>query len=269
MPVSNREPAVRRGDTSPQRRDATVPSPNARPAAAAPSWVAEALRLKDVMDVREIARRLDVRLGDLVSELRRHGAVPGAKEHPTERPDARSGSRDGQILRHFDLLGKVPDSDVARAASVSIRTVASFRARHGIPGYDGPRRRAETRGRRSSRLEDHVGVLGVVPDRVVADLSGLSLGAVRAFRIKHNIPAAGRMSEAEIRAALAGDAAPSPIAEAGAVAWHVKVRHAGVTSDVVVVADSLEGAAARARDVLGAGHDVVALERLGPLLQRS
>lgn len=111
-------------------------------------------------------------------------------------------------------------------------------------------------------------MLGVVPDRVVADLSGLSLGAVRAYRIKHNIPAAGRMSDQEIRAVLTDSAPPADPLSGSGVAWRVKVRRDGALDDVVVVADSLEGAASRARSALGAGYEVVALERLGPLLQR-
>lgn len=111
--------------------------------------------------------------------------------------DARHGSKDGNILKHAHLLGKIPDAEVAKLSNVSVRTVASFRARNKIPGYNGPRRKAPPTAGRVSRLERFMDILGKVPDRVVADKSGMSLGAVRNFRIKHGIAASGRVPESE------------------------------------------------------------------------
>jgi hypothetical protein len=52
----------------------------------------------------------------------------------------RAGSKDVLITQHAVALGQVPDAEVARRAGVSVRTIASFRARHNIPGYRGPRK---------------------------------------------------------------------------------------------------------------------------------
>jgi hypothetical protein len=110
-------------------------------------------------------------------------------------PPVRPGSKDGLIRFHGDKLGKIPDAEVAKLAGVSVRSVASYRARNKIPGYKGPRRKTPPAsgpgGRRASRLENFMDILGKVPDRVVADKSGMSIGAVRNFRIKNGISASG------------------------------------------------------------------------------
>jgi hypothetical protein len=118
-------------------------------------------------------------------------------------PSRRQGSKDTQIEQYYHLLGSIPDSEVARLAEVSVRTVASYRARNDIPGYSGPRRRPQARGGRQSKLDDYAHLLGKLPDRVVAEEAGMSLGAVRNYRIKNDIPAAGRMPRAEINRMLA------------------------------------------------------------------
>jgi hypothetical protein len=116
--------------------------------------------------------------------------------------DRRIGSKDQRVESAFELLGNLPDAEIARRVNVSIRTVASYRSRHGIPGYDGPRRRPEPRDGRRSRLEELHDLLGQVPDRIIADQAAMSLGAVRNYRLKHDIEAVGRMSPREIEASL-------------------------------------------------------------------
>ena len=41
---------------------------------------------------------------------------------------------------------------------------------------------------------DHAHLLGKLPDRVVAEEAGMSLGAVRNYRIKNDIPAACKLA---------------------------------------------------------------------------
>jgi DNA-binding transcriptional MerR regulator len=170
-----------------------------------PLWWSDAMRMKDQMTLRELADHLGVTVGTLTSEMKKAGvarrvrvpaSVSGGMDE--DQPSRRNGSKDDQIEKLFHLLGKVPDSEVARLADVSVRTVASYRARNGIDGYKGPRRRPAPRGRRASKLEDYRSMLGKLPDRVVAEEAGMSLGAVRNFRVKHDIPAAGRMPRSEI-----------------------------------------------------------------------
>lgn len=198
-----------------------------------PTWWAEAIRLKDRMTLRDLADHLGISVGMLTSEMKKAGVTRRVRvataaddgtgtSAPTtgpvgSDPDRRSGSKDSQIEQFFHLLGKVPDSEVARLGEVSVRTVASYRARNGIPGYQGPRRRPQPRGKRQSKLEDFVHLLGKLPDRVVAEEAGMSLGAVRNFRVKNDIPAAGRMPRAEIqqmlnelRKTLGYEPAPAP-----------------------------------------------------------
>jgi transcriptional regulator with XRE-family HTH domain len=168
-----------------------------------PAWWAEAIRLKDKMTLRELADHLGISVGMLTSEMKRAGVARRVRvsvPEPGERDSAnrRNGSKDGNIEQFFHLLGRVPDSEVARLAEVSVRTVASYRSRNDINGYKGPRRRPAPRGRRESKLEDFKEMLGKLPDRVVADEAGMSLGAVRNYRIKHDIEPAGRMRKSEI-----------------------------------------------------------------------
>jgi hypothetical protein len=258
--------------------------------ASAPLWWAEAVRLKDTMGLRALADHLGVRVGALAAELRRSGLTRSPQEPAVAvAQGVRPGSQDGRILSHYHLLGHVPDAEVARMSGVSIRTIASYRARHGIAGYSGPRRRPEVRGRRESRLEDHRDVLGTLPDRVVADLVGMSLGAVRNYRVKHAIPAAGRISQRRIDAHLSRiankpaakaeaprAAEPRPVARVApprpaapvveSLAWRVRLGDADGTRDVVIVAATMADAIARAEAIATGGSTVMALERLGPLI---
>ncbi|MCB9665554.1 MAG: hypothetical protein H6732_15695 [Alphaproteobacteria bacterium] len=85
----------------------------------------------------------DPRVVDAGGERLAHGAVDPSVREALAR--LRPGSKDMQVAAYADLLGRVPDAEVARRAGVSIRTIASFRARHAIPGYAGPRRPATRR----------------------------------------------------------------------------------------------------------------------------
>lgn len=237
-----------------------------------PPWWSEALRLKDSLGVHELADKLGVRVGVLTAEFRRAGLTGAPAE---TSPDRRTGSKDARIEGFFHLLGAIPDAEVARRADVSVRTVASYRARHNIDGYTGPRRRPEPRGRRDSRLEDFRVMLGRVPDRVVADHTGMSLGAVRNFRVKHNIAAVGRMSRKEIDRVMVqiqtgvAQAAPAPQQASNSIAWQVVLAgdNGRTTGGVLLAGDVREAVEAAIAAADGDASRVTRIERLGPMLK--
>lgn len=269
-----------------------------------PSWWDAAVQLKDELSLKDIAERVGVEPSALAAEFARRGVrrrirvdahpvqdLPPEPDEPLPpepdddlNPERRSGSKDGRIEKYFHLLGKVPDSEVARMADVSIRTVASYRARHEIPGYDGPRRRPAPRGRRLSKVDDFGPLLGRVPDRVVADIAGMSLGAVRNFRIKKGLPAAGRITRREIDKLVqvwqraqggateepvkgATRTAPAPTAShtrGERRAWRVVVQ--GEHEPFVVLSSDLLDAVRQAIAIVGDDTSIASVDALGRVL---
>ena len=233
----------------------------------------ELVSLKDELSLRELSERFGVTPGAISAALKRTGttrtpAPPGprsARRRPGDLPpepgeagegappSPRPGSKDHLIHAHWDLLGNVPDAEVAREAGVSVRTVASFRARHNVPGYTGPRRSARSQKRRPSKIDAYAHLLGTVPDRVVAQRASVSLNAVRNYRNKRGIAAAPRERGTE----------PAAPRTAGAQAWRVTLRQADQEVVRVVVADDINHALSMAQEANG---DVVGLNWVGPVL---
>jgi transposase len=234
----------------------------------------ELVTLKDELSLRELSERFGVTPGAISAALKRTGttrtaAPPGpraarkrAGELPPEAgatdgdapPRPRPGSKDHLIHAHWDILGNVPDAEVAREAGVSVRTVASFRARHNVPGYTGPRRSARSQKRRPSKIDAFAHLLGTVPDRVVAQQAGVSLNAVRNYRNKRGISAAPRERGAE---------ASAPVSAGGSHAWRVTLRQGGAEVVRVVVAADIGEALSLART---ADAEVIGLNWVGALL---
>lgn len=265
-----------------------------------PHWP-EILRLKDQLPLKALAARFGTTPGAISAALKRTGTArvattamgdddlpPEPGEEPGHaaaieraRRGIRAGSKDALIARHVDLLGRRPDADVAKLAGVSVRTIASFRARHGVPGYRGPRRPSSSRGPRRSRIDPFSNLLGTVPDRVVAEKAGVSLNAVRNYRVKKGIPAAGRRGSAAAETveavapepvaapvaapAPAPAAAPTPFRGGGRTAWRVTWLEGGEKKDAIIVADDLAHAARQAMAANLAGQ-VVGLQLAGALL---
>ncbi|MBA2320198.1 MAG: hypothetical protein H0V89_03495 [Deltaproteobacteria bacterium] len=121
----------------------------------------ELLSLKDDLSLRELAERFNVTPGAISAAFKRTGTArlpappgPRALRQRGGFPDdeieisfrgpvgdlVRPGSKDHLLAPWRGDLGRVPDAEVAERAGVSVRTVASFRARNAIPGYTGPRR---------------------------------------------------------------------------------------------------------------------------------
>lgn len=223
---------------------------------------------KDDLSLREMGEKYNVAPSAIVAAFKRQGirrrpapsgprearrrnraaadamageAAPG--EQPA-RPEPRAGSKDRKLLRYWELIGKVPDTEIARRARVSPRTVGKFREHHGIPAAVGspeaeaqaqaapaagearPKRETPSvrRGRELERmLEPYAHLLGRLPDSVVGRLAGLSLQAVRHQRQKRGIAAAGKLPQREIDRLLAqeGLAAEAPLlaADSGAAPY--------------------------------------------------
>jgi hypothetical protein len=247
-------------------------------------WWPELVGMKDELSLRELAEKFDVTPGAISAAFKRGGlsrkpAPPGPRARRRGRGDddtlppepgedlaARPGSKDHRILPHAHLLGSVPDADVAEKAGVSVRTIASFRARNVISGYKGPRRRrATTRTGRGSKVDAYVQLLGKVPDRVVAEQAGVSLIAVRAYRPRMGISAAGRGRPPASHRDEGGYAAilSAPNGN-GTGAWKVVAGNGDIRLVRVIVARSMAVAAAQA-EAASIGN-VLSLEWIGDVL---
>jgi hypothetical protein len=119
--------------------------------------------------------------------------------------------RRSKVDPFVDQLGKVPDTEIAKLAGVTPENVRAYRKRRGIParwrgegqGHDKPVR-APTRAKkakggkhRKTKLEPYLDQLGVLPDTEVAELAGVTVGNVRAYRYRHGIPSARQAAKDE------------------------------------------------------------------------
>lgn len=253
-------------------------------------WWPDLIEEKDKLSLRELASKYGVTPGAISAALKREGisrraAPPGPRgsrdgddslppekgagssnggERRIVRPDrttetgGRPGSKDDLILQHIDKVSTRPDRDIAEEIGVSVRTLASFRARHKIAPYKGPRTSRKAGGRRS-KIDPHRDILGTVPDRVVAEKAGVTLNAVRNYRVKHGIPAAagpGRPKGSTNRKRLTTNTSGG---RSGGSAFMVKFDN---DEKRIVIADNLGEAFARASESnLGAvlGAEFIAL----------
>jgi hypothetical protein len=156
----------------------------------------------------------------------------------------------------------VPDADVAKRAGVSVRTIASFRSRHDISGYRGPRRKPASSKRKKSKIDPYVNLLGQVPDRVVAEKASVSLNAVRNYRVKRGIRASGRRGRP---LGSTHKVIPEQFGNGGRHAWRVVAGNAGDVVEGIVIAADLKEASANAIDGLE-GAVVTRIEWVGALL---
>jgi transposase len=242
-------------------------------------WWDDLVKKKDTHSLRDLAEEFGVSAGAISLALKRtntskvpQGTEPVAPPSATNRP----GSKDYLLEPMIDRLGSVPDAEIAKDAGVSVRTVASYRARNNIKGYTG--RSAPTqRRRRKSKIDPYVDLLGKVPDRVVAEKAGVTLNAVRNYRANRGIVSARQQAkEARERAAASASEpastaseTPTPVettqstpptatASAGRYAWRVDFasREGGI-----VTGSNATDAAARA-ERLGVVTGLTRLEAL-------
>lgn len=149
--------------------------------------------------------------------------VPSMDASPTPASPA------SPLAAFRDRLGKVADQVIADEAGVARTAVGNYRRQHGIPAYDGfrlgkrnppaavpvaadaptvtaePAPPAPPRGRRS-KLDAHVHLIGVLFDREVAAVAGVTVNAVCEYRKRHGIPPA-----TQARAAIAPADAVDPL----------------------------------------------------------
>jgi transposase len=235
-------------------------------------WWPDLVSQKDQKSLRELAAEFGTTPGAISLALKKTNTsrVPQGESLPPEVGEPRPGSKDNRIEPFRELLGEVPDSEVAKKAGVSVRTIASFRSRNQISGYKGRSAPKKQRKRRKSKIDPFADLVGKVPDRVVAEKAGVTLNAVRNYRASRGIPSS-RQRAKELREAAAslGPSAqpvsadvqrPAMVGEAG-YAW--RVRFAAGVEGVVTGTTAVD--AARAAMASGNG-DVTGLDRLGSLL---
>lgn len=171
-------------------------------------WWEDLVELKDDLSLRELSARFNVTPGAISNALRRNHLVrkaapsgprayrpllskPREEALPPEPGEpmsvkgllrVRPGSKDYLLQPAFHLLGKIPDAEVARRCAVSVRTVASYRSRHDIAGYAGPRKKAEKRRVRQNKVDPFRAQIGSESEMVVARWAGVTDKAVRNYR---------------------------------------------------------------------------------------
>lgn len=227
-----------------------------KPLESRPFWD-ELVSVKDELSLRELAQRFGVSVGAIQAALRRQGlsrraspSGPRSTRDPAPTPVAapaaeptstlaRPRSKDACLHALHDRIGVVSDAEIAREAGVSVRTVASYRARHALPAFRPP-----PPARAASRITPFSWLLGAVSDRRVAERAGVSVEAVRSYRARHGLPAA-------------------PSIPADMYAFRVVLDEAGERRGGVVLARCPETAARLASTLQGSVVEVVAL---GPVL---
>lgn len=173
-----------------------------------------------------------------------------------------SGGTDGRskISPFHDLVGKKPDREIAEMAGVSPEAVRMYRKRRSIRlTLQKPAPKVETEkkpGRRRSRLDPYLDLLGKLPDAEIAEKAGVTPENVRAFRGRHGIAADYRQRREEGGAGGEGSSGP--------VAWLVRVDNGDAW---VVLATDLGDAASTGGRLLGTRGNVVGVERVGKLLR--
>ena len=71
---------------------------------------------------------------------------------------------------------------------VSVRTVASYRARHKIAGYTGPRKRqGPGKKMHQSKIDTYASLVGIESDKEIARRAGVTPNAVRHYRMTRGI----------------------------------------------------------------------------------
>jgi len=149
------------------------------------------------------------------------GPTPAPKASPT--PAKIRKPRKTKLDPYMDKVGVLSDREVAELAGVSSQNVRAYRKRRGIPAQwrgvaavpkaaatkapksKAPQKAAAKRKPRRGKLTPFLDKIGTVPDARIAEMAGTSHANVRAFRLRHDIPARWR-----------GEGAPLPTEPAAA-----------------------------------------------------
>ena len=140
---------------------------------------------------------------------------------------------------------------------VSVRTVASYRARHKIAGYTGPRKRqGPGKKMHQSKIDTYASLVGIESDKEIARRAGVTPNAVRHYRMTRGIVPVTQV------AAPATSAVSRVASET--FGWLVRFDDADTIVERVMLGSSLEQVAQNAMNA-GLGV-VVGIQRKGVYL---
>ena len=221
------------------------------------------------MSLVEVAAKYEVKAGSIAAAMRRTGTKRQVRVQedlalPPEPDDTRgSGSASKQHLMepYKALLGNESDSAIAKKAGVSARTVAAYRMRLNIPGYNrwSDPKRSRTQKRRS-KLDPFRDVVGTVTDAAVAKKAKVSIQAVRNYRVKHGIPS----SRSRARVSQKSGEAARPVATGGKspeTAW--KISFEGVNGQEVRIGFAASLGEVIERAAASGLGEIIQIEKLG------
>jgi hypothetical protein len=182
-----------------------------------------------------------------------------------------------------ELVGNRPDTVIAELAGLTLSAVRAYRSKHGIPRFvdqdsnpkvgsseQNPGSSAPSR----SRVAAYEDELGLLTDTVIARKAGLTIGAVRAYRVRKGISSASENKRKAKRAALEATAAALPEltklhsaslqmpTQETTYVW--SVQYGAEQTCLVRAADLADAGAVLVRTGIG---DVQSVTRLGTLLE--
>lgn len=250
------------------------------------SLVADARR----KPLRQVARTYGTTVAELQEALLRTDVLGARPPQPTKssgsrrfpRSETSASSARTRIEAVAAFLGVEPDGAVARRAGVARKTIVEFRKARGIPAYRGePASVTDARSAalRGSRLDAYADIIGVLPDREVAERAGVTAENVRMYRARRGISAGWRVvprpEAASSPAVPAATSAPpasvgaATVPEGPVYAWRVNVVRAdGDRRMYGVFAAELLDAVRRAEAALSAdGWSVEGICRIGEALR--
>jgi len=144
--------------------------------------------------------------------------------------------RKSKIEPFRDLVGTCSDAEIAEKANLTVSAVRAYRRKHGIPSYKNglaakeatsasrkttkatkktAKKTAKTKTSSTtsrSRVAAFQDQLGVLTDTAIAAKAGLTIGAVRAYRVRQGIPSAAENKRRARRATQSPPATtPTPV----------------------------------------------------------
>jgi hypothetical protein len=220
------------------------------------------------------------------------GAKPGGQGRTSTGRLRGHGKASAALEAIRARLGVEPDGKIARALGISRKTVVEFRQRNGIPSYSAGAGRAAPPGRgggtkragaraattkaapalaRASKLDEHLDIVGRLPDREVAARVGVTAENVRMYRLRRGISAGWRVPGAPRRGRppKAGRSRARGSAErrgAQGTIFSVSASRKGESRTFAVLARDVGDAASRAEMLLGTGWAVDAVQKVGSVL---
>lgn len=182
-----------------------------------------------------------------------------------------------------ELVGKRPDAVIADLAGLTLSAVRAYRSKHGIPAFSAKRTNptgatSEKESRASppsrSRVAAFEDELGLLTDTAIARKAGLTIGAVRAYRVRKGILSASENKRKAKRVALETAAAALPelrktnsasLQKGSPETTYVwSVQYGAEQTCLVRASDLADAGAVLVRTGIG---DVQSVTRLGPLLE--